>query len=995
MFITRILERLILWSVCSLSFLICVHGNLLYTLQEELPGITILGNVARESDLPNQKGITQMIFQSFQYVLITSGQSELSKIFEIDPITSDLKTKGTVDRELLCPNNGICLLSFKVGANSVTVGVYTFINVTVNVTDCNDNAPAFSLSVVELTILENTPIHESIPLDVIATDHDAGTNSVLKYRIIPESETFGLVVNDEEGGTHYLSLVTKKLLDRETQGFYQIYVIAFDGGMPSKTGTLTINITVTDVNDNRPRFSQDPYNITIDEKTTLNSVILRVSATDRDDGRNGKITYSLTRTDPSALASFIALNTSTGEITLLKSLIYNPNLVYKLFIHAQDNGSPVKSARAVVWLYVKRSKTVAPVININSLFSGQLSENALEYASVVYIAVTFPDWDLHAHVTCTCNPCGEFEIRTIAIDTFTLTVAKKLDRETMSLYNVTITCSARDTPFLNTSEHFIIEIKDENDNAPVFQQAVYIVNVTENNVPGATLLKVKATDADIGANGAIQYTFASGLGNNIFTIGSTNGTISVNGQLDRESQSVYSLYVCAHDSGQEIQLTSTALVTVHVLDLNDVYPVFNQSSYTMSVMENQNSSGPVYIGQVFAVDTDEGENGRLSYLIPTAYELLPYRILQNGIIVVTESLDREHISNYTFEVIAYDHGIVPKSSTVVVTVNVCDINDNEPIFIFPSSNNNTINVEMSTMPNTVIVAIIASDNDIGNNKKLSYAIEAGNTNQIFQIDHITGNIVFSRVLLETYLGSYDLMVSATDHGNPARCNRTVLRVIVFKSNVTAPLDNVKLATAGQTIVIVISISCVIFVLSIVGIIVICLIRSTNKDKRVYNPRIYEEHKMIEPSTSDNRRPIAMHRLRKEMSSLAKGASNKAKEMDSSFLGDDMDGFNSSSLARTSIYNTSMSTFKSSDKQLSQTQGQTHPMISQPFPAKHTFEEERYQPFPVKNTLEGERYSYIEDTWDTSDSCCEESDEDVKRKTTNSNGKEKNHYATAF
>ncbi|KAK3606324.1 hypothetical protein CHS0354_041958 [Potamilus streckersoni] len=982
MFITIILERLMLWSVFSLSFVNYVHGNLVYTLQEELPGITVLGNVARDSGLRNQTGVTLRIFQSFQYVLITSGHLQLSRIFEVEPSTSDLKAKGTVDRELMCPNSDICLLSFKVGANSVTVGFYTIINIVVNVTDCNDNAPTFPLSLVELTIQENTPIRESFPLDVVATDHDAGINSVQKYQIVPDSEQFGLEDTDEEGGTHFLTLVIKQLLDRETQGFYQIVVIALDGGMPPKTGMLTINITVTDVNDNRPRFSQNSYNVTIDEKVAINSVILRVSATDADEGKNGKVTYSLTLTDTVYMASFIALNASTGEVTLLKSLVFNPTLVYKAYIHAQDSGSPVKSARTSVFIYLRYSNKTAPVINVNFLFSGQLSENALVNAAVVYIDLTYTEWDLHAQVTCTCNPCGNFGIRQLGTDVYTLNVVKELDREQILRYNVTIACSDSETPSLNTTKIFVIEIKDENDNAPVFEQAFYIINVNENNAPGETLIKVKATDADVDVNGEILYTFASGLGNNGFTIGPIDGIIRVKVQLDRESQAQYSFYVFAQDNGQDKQLTSSTLVTINVLDLNDVYPIFNQSSYTMSLMENQNSSVPVYIGQVFAVDTDEGENARISYLISTDYETLPYRILQNGIIIVTESLDREKISNYTFEVIAYDNGNIQKSSTVSVTVNVCDINDNEPIFLFPSYDNNTIIVEMSTKPKTVITTIIASDSDTGNNKRLSYDIVAGNTNHIFQVDNNTGDIILSRIILESYLGSHDLIVSAKDHGVPEHCNRTVLNVIFFKSNITAPLESSNLPTTGQTIVIIISISSVTFVISVVIIIVICFIRNTNEDKHVYSPRIYETQKMIHSSTRHINRSNVFYRSEEEMIPMAKGFAKKSEEKDMNFPGEDIDGFNSSSTDHTSVYNTSLSTFKSSQKQLSQIQGQAQPSTSQPFPGKYS--------------TEGERDFHSDDTWETttSDSGCDGSDEDVISCTTNSNEPDKNHYATA-
>ncbi len=134
-----------------------------------------------------------------------------------------------------------------------------------------------------------------------------------------------------------LSLVVEKNLDRESISSYTFDIIAYDGG--NQTGLLHVYITIDDVNDSPPKFDQSIYTIqNVSENISINSIIIRVHATDDDEGVNGEITYYLINQE-----NCFQIDQITGDIRVICSLDYETQTQYQLEIEARDGGEGSKS----------------------------------------------------------------------------------------------------------------------------------------------------------------------------------------------------------------------------------------------------------------------------------------------------------------------------------------------------------------------------------------------------------------------------------------------------------------------------------------------------------------------------------------------------------------------------------------------------------------------------------------------------------------------------
>ena len=193
-----------------------------------------------------------------------------------------------------------------------------------------------------------------------------------------------------------------------------------------------------------------------------------------------------------------------------------------------------------------------------------------------------------------------------------ISVYKKLDRESTDLY--TLTVKARDSG--NVPRESLVDVKitisDVNDNKPRFTQPSYSASIDEDESTGASVVKVSATDNDVGNNSVITYDIKTGNEQGVFKLDEKTGEITLNKALDHETQSSYKLVVTASDHGSR-PLTSSVDVIVTVNDVNDNPPSFPKSLYNCTVAENLASG--VAVCYVTATDPDSGANGQLFYSI--------------------------------------------------------------------------------------------------------------------------------------------------------------------------------------------------------------------------------------------------------------------------------------------------------------------------------------------------------------------------------------------
>lgn len=612
-------------------------------------------------------------------------------------------------------------------------------------------------------------------------------------------------------------------------------VLAQDGGNPPRSGSLNVNVYVTDINDNSPVFLTSNLNVTIDEDAAINSTITIIRATDADKGNNSLLVFSISERQDARIQALFGIERYTGRLLLKESLIYEPGESYKIIIEASDSAKQPRISQTQVTVNVNDTHNNPPQITVDPLSNSadaEISENAKPGAPVAHITVFDPDTGYNGRVNCSVDDMA-FTVQKFGQTSnykveYKVVVVQPLDREGLAVYRVTVRCEDEGHPKLNASATFNVRLSDENDNKPIFNQQVYQVQKAENNEIGDEILQVSASDKDFGVNSKIQYSLRSSDQN--FQINPETGLIKAYFRMDRETLDEFRLTVYAVDQGADPK-TGSAEVIVQVADLNDNAPIFVNDNLDFNVPENFGRN--VTVGVLLVHDRDSGENNRVSFSIdPRSKPSLPFEVFSNGSIIAMNSLDRENRSTYMFEVVAKDHGVPPQTTRANVTIQVLDMNDNAPVFIFPTTHNNTVTISYQTQPNQVIAQLKTTDADDGLNSKVTYLTPNKNLSQLFQLNTLSGRLILTRALATVDIGSYTMLVYAQDKGTPPKISEAFLTITVTN----LPLDGAQISPVEEEhkfYLIAIAITCVTGVIAVVIILTICLIKRADRMKLKY------------------------------------------------------------------------------------------------------------------------------------------------------------------
>ncbi|XP_006891278.1 PREDICTED: protocadherin beta-8 [Elephantulus edwardii] len=258
-----------------------------------------------------------------------------------------------------------------------------------------------------------------------------------------------------------------------------------------------------------------------------------------------------------------------------------------------------------------------------------------------------------------------------------LVLDKELDREEEARLRLTLTAQDGGSPPRSGTVQIHIEVMDTNDNAPEFEQPLYRVQVPEDSPVGSFILKVSATDIDIGANGEISYSLfqVSEEINKTFEVNAMTGEIRLNKQLDYETIQSYEVNMEARDAGS---FSGKCTVLVQVMDVNDNAPEISVSAFSSPIPENS----PETVVAVFSVsDLDSEDNARLGCSIQDDLPFLLKSSIENFYTLVTDRpLDRESRSEYNITITVSDLGTPRLKTEHKITVLVSDVNDNAPTF---------------------------------------------------------------------------------------------------------------------------------------------------------------------------------------------------------------------------------------------------------------------------------------------------------------------------
>ncbi|XP_069510301.1 protocadherin alpha-10-like isoform X7 [Ambystoma mexicanum] len=654
------------------GLLLCCRGEaagpVRYSVLEESGAGTAVGNIARDlgvnvRDLHRRK--------------LRMNYKTKMQYFEANIRTGALLTREIIDREALCGTIPSCVLNLEV----LMENPLEFHRLEVEIVDINDNAPQFPASESRFTITEVTQPGAHFPLEG-ASDPDVGTNALHTYHLSP-SEFFTLEADISGSESKSLMLVLAKALDREQIREHHLTITAADGGAPKRSGTSEIIIHVQDVNDNPPVFDKAVYRVTVPENTPADSFLIKLNATDLDEGGNADIVYSFSSRSLSGTAQLFSIDAESGEIRVHGLLDFEDASLHELYVQGEDKGSPSMTGHCKVLVEIIDLNDNAPEIEVTSV-SSPIREDAQPRLVVALFTVTDKDSGGNGDVRCRMSKEFPFALESKYANHYSLVVKDPLDRELVSVYNITLLATDGGSPSLSAMKNIVVVVSDVNDNPPAFSELSYVISIPENNVPGSHILQVSALDPDAGDNARVRYSLLeNSIGEwpalSLFSVHTESGMIHSLQPFDYEKLQVLHFQVEARDYGSPPQ-SGKANVTVFVHDQNDNPPVIYGTSPKSigsadSIVVPRSASTGYKVTKVRSIDADSGHNAWLSYEFKETTITTPFLIGRyTGEISLKHPLRDSYLERHELIVLVKDHGTPSLSATTTLILSLEEIN---------------------------------------------------------------------------------------------------------------------------------------------------------------------------------------------------------------------------------------------------------------------------------------------------------------------------------
>lgn len=643
-------------------------AELRFSVPEELKPGSVVGNIARDLGLD----VSRITERNLQVVSESNAQ-----YFEINPSNGALVIRETIDRERICALNSVCSLHLQILLQN-PLEIY---RVLVEIQDVNDNAPQFPNGNSSLEISEAAAPGTRFRLES-AHDPDVGINSLRTYSLSP-SEYFVLKVETKSDGSKFPELILEKAVDREKQAAFRLLLTAVDGGQPEKSGSTVLLIKILDVNDNAPVFDEQVKRVSLLENSPPGTLVTKLNATDLDSGANGKISFIFSKYTPDRILKKFSVDSKAGEIRVVGDVDYEEANVYDITVQARDGGSPAMEGSCNIKVEIIDVNDNAPEVTLTSLTS-PIREDADIGTVIALISATDLDSQDNGKVALKVSPGLPFKLRSAFGEHYTLVIDGRLDREAIEEYTVVVTATDSGSPSLSSQKTFVVCLSDVNDNAPVFSQNSYSVDVAENNSPGTPIVSISASDPDVGDNAHLSYSIlpstvhGSPISSYVY-INPENGNVFTMRSLDYEQMNAFKIEVQVRDAGTPPQ-TSNVTVHVFVVDQNDNAPVilYPTHSEDTGLQLTVPHSAPIghRVNKIVAVDADSGHNAWLFYSIATEGDSSLFNIdVHTGELRTARKLMDDESGGktqpaYSFTVVVRDNGQPAMSNSVLVTVTV-------------------------------------------------------------------------------------------------------------------------------------------------------------------------------------------------------------------------------------------------------------------------------------------------------------------------------------
>ncbi|XP_041845622.1 protocadherin alpha-8-like isoform X31 [Melanotaenia boesemani] len=649
----------LLWSVAS--------AQLRYSISEEVNEGTVVGNVAKDL------GLDKTSLRDRKYRIVSSDADPLFYVNQNDGI---MYVSRKIDREEVCAQSSLCTINVKAVLENPLEVHY----LRVEVLDINDHSPTFQENGTTLEISESVSAGARFQLKA-SRDSDSSHFSVQQYKLTP-NDHFRLEVKDKGDDGKIPILVVQKPLDRETIESHSLILTALDGGKPPKSGTMNILVKVLDVNDNAPVFSKDVYAVILDENAPIGTTVVQVNATDLDEGPNGDIVYSFSKSTDHNILNVFSINPITGDVTVKGLIDYEKRDKYEIEIQASDKGiAPLTTEKSVI-IKINDVNDNSPKIEVTS-FSSSIPEDSRPGTTVALISVNDLDSGLNGQVICFIGEDIPFALSPSLQDKmFSMVTKYPLDREKQSHYELKITAKDAGQPPLSSEKTISLVVSDVNDNSPEFTIRPYTFYVTEGNNPGASVFSVRASDQDDNENALISYHIVRDASEenqlaSFLSINSENGEIVALKSFDFETLKTFQFQVVASDSGTP-SLSSNATVNVFILDQNDnapviLYPVSSNGSAEGVEEIPRNVNAGHLVTKVRAYDADIGYNGWLLFSLQQVTDHSLFSLDRyTGQIRTLRSFTETDEAEHKLVILVKDNGNVSLSATATVIVKLVE-----------------------------------------------------------------------------------------------------------------------------------------------------------------------------------------------------------------------------------------------------------------------------------------------------------------------------------
>ncbi|XP_064422925.1 protocadherin gamma-A11-like [Latimeria chalumnae] len=591
-------------------------------------------------------------------------------------------------------------------------------------------------------------------------------------------------------------------------------------------------VEIQDINDNSPTFQHPEIILKIGELTEPGTQFSFENAQDPDIGQNSLQCYDLS---PNKHFKLIAENHREGPksaaLVLEKALDREKNRFDLLTVTATDGGVPSRSGTMQIRIIVVDANDNAPVFS-KAVYKASLLENAAKGTVVIQINATDSDEGSNGEITYSFSKIAKPARHIFDLDSITgeIKVSGNVDFEVTTFYEMEI--KATDSGDLAAYCKVLLEIIDVNDNPPEITITSFSSPIPEDSVPGTVIALLNVDDPDSGENGNVLCSIPENLP---FTLKSSlysYYTLATKRTLDREQFSEYNITITVTDKAVP-PLTTIKSILLKVSDINDNPPVFNQTSYTAYIREN-NPLGS-FICWIKATDLDWDQNARLTYfVVETQIHGMPLSSYlsinpDNGNIQALQSFDHEQLTDFQFLVKAQDSGSPPLSSNVTVKIYVLDQNDNAPKILYPSQTDSSSPLELaprSAEAGDLVTKVVAVDADSGQNAWLSYKLLKATEPKCFSVGLHTGEIRTTRLFLDKDAVKQSIVILVKDNGVPSLSSTVTLSIVVADNfpEILPDLDRLSSETeysSNLTLYLVIALASVSFVF--LGFIIVLMV----------------------------------------------------------------------------------------------------------------------------------------------------------------------------